>query len=51
MDYVHINRLKHGLFQRVSDWPYSTFRRLVEQGIYPADGADASAANRLTCND
>jgi putative transposase len=39
MDYVHINPLKHGLVQRVSDWPYSTFHLLTEQGVYPANWA------------
>ena len=39
MDYVHINPLKHGLVARVGDWPYSTFHRLVEEGVYPADWA------------
>ncbi len=34
MDYVHINPLKHGLVQRVCDWPYSSFHRLVRDGIY-----------------
>ena len=34
MDYVHINPVKHGLVKQVSDWPYSTFHRLVEQGVY-----------------
>ncbi|MDO8926270.1 MAG: transposase [Sideroxyarcus sp.] len=42
MDYVHINPLKHGLVDRVAEWPYSTFHRLVAQGIYPADWADGS---------
>jgi putative transposase len=37
MDYVHINPLKHGLVQRVIDWPYSTFHVLVERGVYPKD--------------
>ena len=37
MDYVHINPLKHGLVQRVADWPYSTYHRLVAAGIYPDD--------------
>jgi putative transposase len=27
--------VKHGLVKRVSDWPYSTFHRLVPEGIYP----------------
>ncbi|GLR11927.1 transposase [Chitinimonas prasina] len=39
MDYVHINPVKHGLVQSVSDWPYSTFHRLVARGVYPADWA------------
>lgn len=39
MDYVHINPQKHGLVRKVSDWPYSTFHQLVEQGIYPANWA------------
>ena len=39
MDYVHINPVKHGWVKRVSDWPHSTFHRLVEQGIYPQDWA------------
>ncbi len=45
MDYVHINPLKHGLVKRLADWPHSTFHRLVEQGIYPADwaGGDENA--------
>lgn len=35
IDYVHINPLKHGLVNQVKDWPYSTFHKLVDQGIYP----------------
>ena len=43
LDYVHFNPVKHGWVPRVRDWPYSTFHRLVEQGIYPLDwgGGDA----------
>jgi putative transposase len=37
MDYVHINPVKHGLVKRVKDWPYSTFHKLVKQGIYSED--------------
>ena len=37
VDYVHVNPLKHGWVKRVSDWPYSTFHRYVEKGIYPPD--------------
>lgn len=42
MDYVHINPVKHGLVKQVADWPFSTFHRLVEQGMYPADWAGGS---------
>jgi putative transposase len=37
VDYVHVNPLKHGHVKRVRDWPFSTFHRYVEQGIYPVD--------------
>ena len=39
MDYVHINPVKHGLAESVTDWSYSTFHKLVEKGIYPSDWA------------
>jgi len=38
-DYVHFNPVKHGYVKQVAEWPYSTFRRCVEQGIYPLDWA------------
>lgn len=44
VDYVHFNPVKHGCVPRVMDWPYSTFRRLVEAAAYPRDwvgGVDA----------
>ncbi len=51
MDYVHINPLKHGLVTRVSDWPYSTFHRLVERGVYPADWAGSVEPSTLALDD
>jgi putative transposase len=41
MDYVHINPVKHGYVKNVRDWPYSTFHRYVELGVYPEDWANA----------
>jgi REP-associated tyrosine transposase len=35
VDYVHINPVKHRLVTRVSDWPYSSFHRMVKLGVYP----------------
>ncbi|PRC90836.1 REP-associated tyrosine transposase [Solimicrobium silvestre] len=43
MDYVHINPLKHGLVKQVCDWPFSTFHRLVQDGVYPIDWAGGSS--------
>ena len=39
MDYLHYNRVKHGLVKQVRDWPYSTFHRYVEKGVYDEDWA------------
>jgi putative transposase len=39
VDYCHINPFRHGYVKRVSDWPYSTFHRYVEHGVYPRDWA------------
>ena len=35
IDYVHINPMKHQLVTQIKDWPYSSFHRYVESGIYP----------------
>jgi Transposase and inactivated derivatives len=42
IDYVYINPVKHGLVQQVKDWPYSSFHRDVDQGIYPLNWAGCS---------
>lgn len=39
MDYLHFNPAKHGLVERIADWPYSTFHRYVDRGIYSKDWA------------
>ncbi|MFN3791323.1 REP-associated tyrosine transposase [Massilia sp.] len=37
VDYIHFNPVKHGLVAAASEWPYSTFKRFVRDGIYAAD--------------
>lgn len=37
MDYLHFNPVKHGLVERVADWHFSSFHRLVQAGIYATD--------------
>lgn len=51
MDYIHINPVKHGLVPCVADWPYSTFHRLVERGVYDRDWADSTFADTLCYDD
>ncbi len=36
-DYIHWNPVKHAWVESVKDWPYSSFHRYVENGIYPVD--------------
>jgi len=45
MDYVHFNPVKHGLVGRVQDWPYSTFHRWVERGVYPVEWGGCGVDN------
>jgi putative transposase len=35
MDYAHFNPVKHGLVQHPADWPDSSFRRCLANGLYP----------------
>ncbi|MBE9516880.1 MAG: transposase [Proteobacteria bacterium] len=34
MDYIHWNPVKHGYTKQVIDWPYSSFHRLLNDGVY-----------------
>ncbi|WP_444543027.1 REP-associated tyrosine transposase [Methylomonas koyamae] len=41
LDYLHYNPVKHGLVTSVANWPYSSFHRFVNEGVYPAEwGSD-----------
>jgi putative transposase len=37
VDYIHFNPVKHGLVERVRDWPHSSFHRYVRRGDLPLD--------------
>ena len=39
-DYIHYNPVKHGLVNRVVDWPYSTFHGYVKRGVYSNQWGD-----------
>ncbi len=41
VDYIHYNPVSHQLVDAPCNWPYSSFHRYVEQGVYPNNwGAD-----------
>jgi putative transposase len=42
-DYIHFNPVKHGHVRRVTDWPHSSFHRMVKLGVYPADWAGTAS--------
>jgi len=44
-DYIHYNPVKHKLTERAVDWPYSTFRRFVDKGIYEEDWGSTTPAS------
>jgi putative transposase len=33
--------VKHGLVERAGDWPWSSFRRYVDEGRYPSTCGDS----------
>jgi len=37
MDYIHYNPVKHNIVDCVKKWPYSTFHRYCNNGIYSED--------------
>jgi putative transposase len=47
-DYTHFNPVKHGLVGHPADWPYSSFRRCVTRGLYPADWMGGSGEPQET---
>ncbi len=47
IEYIHYNPVKHGHCNRPFDWPYSSFRGLVERGIFSEDWSDSTAHDTL----
>jgi putative transposase len=37
LDYIHFNPVKHGYVSHAHAWPYSTFGRYVQAGVYARD--------------
>jgi len=37
VEYIHYNPVKHGYVRKPGAWPYSSFRRHVEEGLYAED--------------
>jgi putative transposase len=53
-NYLHFNPVKHGWVKKVNDWPYSSFHRMVEHGIYDTNwgssNTDLTALQCLECS-
>ena len=45
VDYVHYNPVKHGYCERVRDWPYSSFHRFVNRGIYTENWGEGGSVS------
>ena len=43
LDYIHYNAVKHGYATAPGEWPYSSFGRFVQAGLYPRDWAACPA--------
>jgi len=48
VDYIHFNPVKHGLVERVEDWPWSTYHRYVKEGFYKSDKSFADVTHGIT---
>lgn len=42
LDYLHVNPVRHGLVQRVQDWPWSSFHRYAALGEYSSNWGSES---------
>ena len=47
IDYIHYNPVKHGLAASAATWEYSSFKRYVENRIYPADWGGTDEARDM----
>ena len=41
VDYIHYNPVRHGLVENVSAWPWSTYHRYIDEGLYQQGWGDA----------
>jgi putative transposase len=37
VDYIHYNPVKHGYVSKPVEWPFSSMKRYVKQGVLPVD--------------
>jgi putative transposase len=45
LDYLHYNPVNHGLVTQVNEWPYSSFHRYVERGVFDANWGNTHEQN------
>ena len=47
VDYIHYNPVRHGHVASAAQWPYSSFGRFVNNGIYLLDWGGTEAARTM----
>jgi putative transposase len=47
LDYIHYNPVKHGYVTKPIDWPFSSFRRFVDRGIYAKNWGTSGGVDDL----
>jgi putative transposase len=49
IDYIHYNPVKHGLVEKIEDWPWSTYHKFVQEGFYQDEVNDIGKSSEGVC--
>lgn len=49
IDYIHYNPVKHGLVEKIEDWPWSTYNKFVQGGFYQGEANDIRKSSEDVC--
>ena len=47
VDYIHYNPVKHGFCENPIEWPYSSFKKFMDEGFYPPDWTFQASSNQI----
>jgi len=49
IDYIHYNPVKHGLVEKIEDWPWSTYHKFVQERFYQGYANDIRKSSKDVC--